>query len=102
MAIINGVGRVGIRSYVAAPQQITTSTLQNALYSAWNGDTSSTELNKSIYAVWNGTGTNNQTVKNAWNANGDAVDSKSGVVGTIVTPNSTTGYTTSSMTYSTG
>jgi hypothetical protein len=56
----------------------------------------------SIYGVWNGDGTNNTTVKNAWNANGNANDSKGSANGTIVTPNSTTGYNTSSMTYSTG
>jgi hypothetical protein len=56
----------------------------------------------SIYGAWNGDGTNNTTVKNAWNANGNVNDSKGSANGTIVTPNSTTGYNTSSMTYSTG
>ena len=59
-------------------------------------------LTNSLYGVWNAEGRNNLTVKNAWNANGNAIDSKGGANGTIVTPDSTTGYTISSMTYSTG
>lgn len=52
MAIINGVGRIGIRNYVAT-QQITTSTLLNSLYSVWNADTLGTSLDTSIVGVWN-------------------------------------------------
>jgi surface protein len=59
-------------------------------------------LTNSLYGAWNAEGRNNLTVKNAWNANGNAIDSKGGANGTIVTPDSTTGYTISSMTYSTG
>ena len=53
MAIINGVGRFGIRSYVATPQQITTSTLLTSLYSVWNADTLGTSLDSSIVGAWN-------------------------------------------------
>jgi hypothetical protein len=98
----NGVGRIGIRSYVAVPTQITASTLLTSLYSVWNADTTSSTLDTSIFGAWNGEAYNNATVKNAWNANGNAIDSKSAANGTIVTPNSTNGYTTSSMTYGTG
>ena len=101
MAIINGVGRVGIRSYVAAPQQITTSTLLNSLYSVWNADTLGTSLDTSIVGVWNAEGKNNISVKNAWNANGNANDSKGTANGTVATPSGTT-FTTGTMTYGTG
>jgi len=55
----------------------------------------------SVYGVWNADGTNNISVKNAWNANGDAVDSKSGVNGTIATPSGNT-WVPSTMTYGSG
>ena len=87
----NGVGRVGMRSYVAAPTQVTASTLLTSLYSVWNADTTSSTLDTSIFGAWNGEAYNNATVKNAWNANGNAIDSKSAANGTIVTPNSTNG-----------
>ena len=58
-------------------------------------------LTTGIYGVWNVDGTNNLTVKNAWNANGDAIDSKSGANGTIATPSGTT-FTTGSMTFGSG
>ncbi len=76
-----GQGRVGWRSPGGG---VTPSTL-------WN----------SIYGVWNADGTNNISVKNAWNANGDAVDSKSGVNGTIATPSGTS-WVPSTMTYGSG
>ena len=44
----NGVGRVGIRSYVAM-QQITASTLLTSLYSVWNADTTGTSLDSNIF-----------------------------------------------------
>jgi hypothetical protein len=94
--------RLGWRSYVVTTPVVSASTLLTSLYSVWNGDTLGTSLDTSIYGVWNADGSNNLSVKNAWNANGNANDSKGGANGTIVTPNSTTGYTTSSMTYSTG
>jgi hypothetical protein len=80
--IINQYGQVklGVR-YTSAPL---TSTL-------WGN----------VFGVWNGEGTNNLTVKNAWNANGDAVDSKSGANGTIATPSGTS-WTPSTMTYGSG
>lgn len=101
MAINNGVGRIGIRSYVAVSQQITTSTLLNSLYSVWNADTLGTSLDTSIFGAWNGDGSNNLTVKNAWNANGNIVDSKSGANGTIVVPSGTT-FVTGTMSFGTG
>jgi hypothetical protein len=55
----------------------------------------------SIYGVWNGDGTNNTTVKNAWNANGNANDSKGSANGTIATP-SGTGFVAGSMTFGSG
>ena len=102
MAINNGVGRIGIRSYVAVSQQITTSTLLNSLYSVWNADTLGTSLDTSIFGAWNGEDSNNVTVKNAWNANGNAIDSKGTANGTIVISNGTTGVTTSTMSFGTG
>ena len=101
MAIINGVGRIGIRNYVAT-QQITTSTLLNSLYSVWNADTLGTSLDTSIVGVWNAEASNNATVKNAWNANGNAIDSKSGANGTIVVSNGTTGTMVGTMSFGTG
>jgi hypothetical protein len=105
---INNLGqvRLGFRNpllnqTIQSTPAISASLLQS-LFGVWNGDTTGTTLDSSIYGVWNGEASNNSTVKNAWNANGNAIDSKSGANGTIVTPNSTTGYTTSSMTYSTG
>jgi len=94
--------KVGWRSYVSTTPVITASTLLTSLYSVWNGDTTTTELNTSIFSAWNGEASNNVLIKNSWNANGNAIDSKSGANGTIVTPISTTGYKISSMTYSTG
>ena len=101
MPINNGVGRIGIRSYVAVSQQITTSTLLNSLYSVWNADTLGTSLDTSIFGAWNGDGSNNLTVKNAWNANGNIVDSKSAANGTIATPSGTT-FVTGTMSFGTG
>jgi hypothetical protein len=101
MPINNGVGRIGIRSYVAVSQQITTSTLLNSLYSVWNGDLQSTELDKSLYGVWNVDGTNNLTVKNAWNANGNANDSKGTANGTIASPSGTS-FVVGTMSFGTG
>ena len=98
----NGVGRVGIRSYVAAPTQVTASTLLTSLYSVWNADTLGTSLDSSIYGAWNAEASNNVTVKNAWNANGNAIDSKSGANGTIVVSNGTTGTTVGTMSFGTG
>jgi hypothetical protein len=89
--------RIGWRSYVSPLSSLLTS-----IYGVWNGESTSNTLDTSIFSAWNGEVTNNKAIKNAWNANGNAIDSKSGTNGTIVTPNSTTGYTTSSMTYSTG
>lgn len=97
----NGVGRVGIRSYVAVPTQVTASTLLTSLYSVWNGETTGTSLDSNIYGVWNGDSTNNETVKNTWNANGNFIDSKSGANGTIATPSGTT-FTTGTMSFGTG
>ena len=54
-----------------------------------------------VFGVWNGEGANNLTVKNAWNANGDAVDSKSGANGTIAAPSGTT-FVTGTMSFGTG
>ena len=61
MSINNGVGRFGIRSYVV-PQQITTSTLLNSLYSVWNADTLGTSLDTSIVGVWNSENSTNDSV----------------------------------------
>ena len=58
-------------------------------------------LTTGIYGVWNGDGSNNLTVKNAWNANGNAIDSKSGANGTIATPSGTT-WTTGTMSFGSG
>jgi hypothetical protein len=82
----------------------TVTTLGTGTFAAWNAEDiiTATQLGTNISGVWNGEASNSITVKNAWNANGDAVDSKGTANGTIVTPNSTTGYATSSMTYSTG
>jgi hypothetical protein len=68
----------------------------------WRAYVNPSTLWASVFSAWNGEASNNSTIKNAWNANANTIDSKSGANGTIVTPNSTTGYTTSSMTYSTG
>ena len=100
MSIINGVGRFGIRSYVA-PQQITTSTLLNSLYSVWNADVLGTSLDTSIVGVWNAEASNNITVKNAWNANGNVNDSKGTANGTIAAPSGTT-FVTGTMSFGTG
>ncbi len=102
----NGQIRVGVRSGITnSPIQQTntvSASLLQALYGVWNGDADGSGLTSSIYGVWNGTGTNNKTVKNAWNANGDAVDSKGGANGTIVVSNGTTGVTTATMSFGTG
>ena len=100
MSIINGVGRIGIRSYVAT-QQITTSTLLNSLYSVWNADTLGTSLDSSIFGAWNAEASNNITVKNAWNANGNVNDSKGTANGTIAAPSGTT-FVTGTMSFGTG
>ena len=75
----------------------------NMFYQTGIKDTPSAgvDLNANIYGVWNGDGTNNLTVKNAWNANGDTVDSKNSNNGSIVTP-SGNGFVASTMTYGTG
>lgn len=100
MAIINGVGRVGIRNYVA-PQQITSTTLLNSLYSVWNADTLGTSLDSSIFGAWNAEASNNITVKNAWNANGNVNDSKGTANGTIAAPSGTT-FVTGTMSFGSG
>ena len=87
MAIINGVGRFGIRSYVATPQQITTSTLLTSLYSVWNGEALGTSLDSSIYGAWNGEHTYNVTTLNnnvyaAWNGENTLNDSLGNYNGT--------------------
>jgi len=96
--------RVGWRPGTAgtAGAAAAVSTLMQSLYGAWNGDASTNELGTQIYGAWNSEVANNSAIKNVWNGNGNAIDSKSGANGTIVTPNATTGYTTSSMTYSAG
>lgn len=66
-----------------------------------SGNVTPTTLWNSIYGVWNADGTNNISVKNAWNANGDAVDSKSGANGTIAAPSGNT-WVPSTMTYGSG
>ena len=81
--IVNGLGQVklGFKPTPAPPTQST--------------------LMTSIYAVYNADGNNNLTVKNAWNANGNAVDSKSGVNGTIAQPSGTS-WVAGTMTYGSG
>ena len=54
-----------------------------------------------LFGVWNADGTNTLSVKHAWNANGDAIDSKSGANGTIATPSGTS-WVPSTMTYDSG
>jgi hypothetical protein len=102
----NGQVRIGVRSGITnSPIQQTTTvsaSLLQSLYGVWNGDADGSGLTASLYSVWNGSGTNNQTVKNAWNANGNVIDSKSGANGTIVISNGTTGVTTSTMSFGTG
>lgn len=58
-------------------------------------------FNIGLYAVYKAEGNNNLSLKNAWNGNGDAVDSKSGNDGTIATPSGTT-WVAGSMTYGSG
>jgi len=118
--IVNNLGQVlvGFRSpVVAAPvtsslltslfgvwnADTTTTTLATGAYGAWNGEGSVTQaqLQTSVFSAWNADSTNNITVKNAWNGNGDATDSKSGANGTIATP-SGTGFVTGSMTFGSG
>jgi hypothetical protein len=101
----NGQVRVGVRSGITnSPivQPAFSASLLQSLYGVWNGDADGSGLTASLYSVWNGSGTNNQTVKNAWNANGNVIDSKSGANGTIVISNGTTGVTTSTMSFGTG
>ena len=93
-----GQGRVGWRSPGGG---VTHSTLWSSIYGVWNADALGTSLDTSIYGVWNADGTNNTIVKNAWNANGNAVDSKSGANGTIAAPSGTS-WVTSTMTYGSG
>ncbi len=86
-----------MRSYVAAPTQITASTLLTSLYSVWNADTTGTSLDSSIYGVWNGEILSSVTTLNTnlvsfWNANGNTNDS----VG------SNNGVSQGSLTYSVG
>jgi len=119
---INNLGqtRLGWRGVVST-SQVTASTLLSSIYGVWNADTlgtsldtsifrayngeaatvTSTQLNTNIFGVWNADGTNNLSVKHAWNANGDAVDSKSGANGTIATPSGTS-WTPTTMTYGSG
>ena len=101
---INNSGqiRLGWRSPVVSNQPTISASLLQSLYGVWNGDADGSGLTASIYSVWNGSGTNNQTVKNAWNANGNVTDSKGGANGTIVVSNGTTGVTTASMSFGTG
>ena len=75
----NGIGRVGWRSYVSP------------ISALWNN----------LFGVWNADGTNTISVKHAWNANGDAIDSKSGANGTIATPSGSS-WVPSTMTYDSG
>ena len=67
----------------------------------WRAYVNPSTLWASVFSVWNGEGTNNLTVKNAWNANGNIVDSKSGANGTIATPSGTT-FVTGTMSFGTG
>jgi hypothetical protein len=90
--------RIGWRAF-SGSQSI--STLLTSLYSSWNGDVSASGLNTSIYGAWNGEANNNIAVKNAWNANGDATDSKGGANGTVAIPSGTS-FTTGTMTYGSG
>jgi hypothetical protein len=88
----NGVGRVGIRSYVATPQQITTSTLLTSLYSVWNADTLGTSLDTSIYGVYNGDNVNDTSgnARNGTNVGG--VTFTTGKVGNAFTFNGSSNY----------
>ena len=117
--IVNQYGQVklGVR-YTSAPL---VSTLWGNIFGVWNADTlgtsldtsifrayngeaatvTPTQLSTNIFGVWNADGTNNLSVKHAWNANGDAVDSKSGANGTIATPSGTS-WTPTTMTYGSG
>ena len=100
----NGQVRVGVRSGITnSPiiQPAFSASLLQSLYGVWNGDTTTNELSTSIFGVWNGESSNNVSVKNAWNANGNAIDSKSAANGTVAIPSGTT-FTTGTMTYSTG
>ena len=63
--------------------------------------TQSSSLQTSLYAVYKGEANNNSIVKNAWNGNGDAIDSKSGEDATIAAPSGTT-WVPSTMTYGSG
>jgi hypothetical protein len=101
----NGQVRIGVRSGInnsPIVQPAFSASLLQSLYGVWNGDADGSGLTASIYSVWNGSGTNNQTVKNAWNANGNVTDSKGGANGTIVVSNGTTGVTTATMSFGTG
>ena len=116
-----GQGRVGWKSGVIAPTPVNVSTLWTSVFGVWNADTlgtsldtsifrayngeavtvTPTQLSTNIFGVWNADGTNNLSVKHAWNANGDAVDSKSGANGTIATPSGTS-WAPTTMTYGSG
>jgi hypothetical protein len=93
--------RVGWRAFSSSSSTTSISTLLTSLYGAWNGDTLGTTLDSGIFGAWNGEANNNITVKNAWNANGDATDSKSGANGVVAIPSGTS-FTTGSMTYGSG
>lgn len=112
MAIINGVGPVGIRNYVP-PTQLT-STLLTSLFGAWNADTTTTTLATGAYGAWNAEGVVTATqlttsTYGAWNAealgttldanifrvyNGDNVNDSSG--------NAQNGTNVGSVTFTTG
>jgi hypothetical protein len=92
--------RVGWRPYTS-PSANTVSTLLTSLYGAWNGDTTGTSLDASIFGAWNAEASNNITVKNAWNANGNVNDSKGTANGTIAAPSGTT-FVTGTMSFGTG
>lgn len=94
------IGRVGWRAYVPSQTQ-TISSLLTGLYSAWDGDITGASLDTSIFGAWNGEVNNNVSVKNAWNANGNAIDSKGGANGTIAVPSGAS-FTTGTMTYDSG
>jgi len=118
--IVNNLGQVlvGFRSPVV--NQVT-STLLTSLFGVWNGDTTTTtlatgaygawnaegsvtatQLQTSAFGAWNADGTNNVSVAYAWNANGNVSDGKSGVTGSVVISNGTTGTTAATMSYGSG
>ena len=107
--------RVGWRSYISPLSSLltsiygvwnaetTTTTLATGAYGAWNGEgtVTTTQLTTNLLNVWNADGTNNVTVKNAWNANGDVIDAKGAANGSIAAPSGTS-WVAGSMTYGSG